>query len=353
MNRKLLAGFRRAAVQLSYPGLFKSLLDSVERPSVREETAKWLAEVPKDQLLEIFRSLRASENGHARRLANRVASVLGRETPWAEVIGLLDNWDHQVREETLRTLDAPEPSTANAFVDAYRKSGKEPKDLLNLLAVHSMAGKSRLRESRPHLRAALYRLSIHNSDEAVQSGTVEILQDDTIWGELDHELLGMSGENMLGFFSAYPFSETLAYRRPSARLLTLVGVEASERSARRLPEGAQAAVPKEFLQAVKALMDDPKGWRRLSQKPYPGRWLEILLENEHDTVVMAALDVAAALATDESLVDRIEALGDPNRPERALAAAGAFVWLPKAIPRALTIVENVFHTWTKPWKETG
>ncbi len=350
---EIVGRFWRAAVQLSHPGLFKSLLASVERPSVWEETAKCLAEVPKDRLLEIFRSLRASENGHARRLAARIASVLGRETPWGEVIGLLDDQDPQLREETLGTVDALGASAANAFVDAYRTSGKEPKDLLNLLAVHSMAGKSRLRESRPHLRAALCRLSIQDSDEAVQSGIVEHLQDDSVWRELAHELLGMSGNDLSGFFTVSPFSETLASRRLAARLLALVGVEASEHGARRLLEDPQAAVPGEFLRAVKALMDDPRVRSRLSKKPYPGSWLEILLGSEDDTVVMAALDVAAAFAIDESVMDRIEALGDPNRPERALAAAGALVGLPHGIPRALTIVENVFYTGTKPWKENA
>jgi hypothetical protein len=72
---EIVTRFWWAALELFHPDLYGKLVALADCPSFWAETAKYLAQVPRERLLEVYRALQASANGDARRLAGRIGAA--------------------------------------------------------------------------------------------------------------------------------------------------------------------------------------------------------------------------------------------------------------------------------------
>lgn len=345
--------------------LYGKLANVLKRRWLWEETARYLAEIPKERLLHVFRVLRASTQADGRRLAVRVGMVLGCDAPWTEMIPLLDDSDSEVRAEMLQALDSLGASDVASFLQAYAEM--EPSGAFSaatvgneralkehalkklLLGLSPSAAQSRDRswEQKPYLRASLCRLLLQDTDDPVQSSIVEMLQQEGVWRVMAREHFQRRETNFERILPVVLSRNTESARRLAARLLALVGCRAPEDTVSGILGDPDPSVVGEFVRAVGALKEDRTVWNETVSRPYPVDWFEMLLKSKDESLLIAALDVVEAFSVDENLAEKIEALAVPYRPDLALAAAGALTCFPGGIPRALQVVQRLLRDASK------
>jgi len=338
------------ALVLFHAKLHEELAALVDHRSLWEEIARYLAQVPRERLLEVFRVLRSSTYRDARRLALRIGIVLGGDAPWTDMIGFLQDSDPQVRADMLQALDSLDASQVRSFLHAYAGMDGPPasltgggraclKQLLMELMQEADQPTRRSWKKEPYLRASLCRHLLGDTEETVRLSLVAMLQQEDVWRVVARDLLQEPGQEPL--LSVLWDSKTESTRRLAARLLAVVGSRAPEETVRGILEDSSGA--EEFVRAVRSLKEDQTLWHERVSKPYPAGWFDLLLKSEEESFLIAALDVVEAFSLEETLAEKIMALALPHRPKVALGAAGAIACFPNGIPRAFDIVKYLLR----------
>ena len=342
-----------AALELFHGKLHEELTSLVDHRSLWEDIARYLGQVPRERLLEVFHALRSSPHRDTRRLALRVGIVLGGDAPWTDMIGLLQDSDPQVRADMLQALDSLDASQVRSFLHAY--AGLDPSGpfalltggrrtclkelLLGLMQQETDQPTRRHWKQEPYLRASLCWHLLGDTDETVRLSLVAMLQQEDVWRVVARDLLQEPGQESL--LSVLWDSKTESTRRLAARLLAVVGSHAPEETVRGILEDSSGA--EEFVRAVQSLKKDQTLWHERVSKPYPAGLFDLLLKSEDESLLIAALDVVEAFSLEEHLAEKIMALALPHRPKVALGAAGAIACFPNGIPRALDMVKHLLR----------